>query len=180
MGTVIRRMLVCGALAASMIPGAAHASTTTVAPPYLSGPRGGDQYNNVIADPNTGEMTVLRVNPTGPSGGLGCGGSGGYANFEVDLASAPAGLQSVTVSYSQAVVDPYTWINVGVRQDDHYLGSRVERGVLAGSGTVTVPVSGGHAGAMQVWFGIQTASACPNVDGGHAIFDSVSFGFADA
>ena len=170
---VVRRILICGALAATMVPGGARAATTSFPPPYKAGPQGGDANNYYSSDPSTGDMTVVRVALQGPSGGLGCGGSAGFSNFAIDT-TAPDALKSVTVHYKQATIDPYTWINVGVLQDGHYVNTEVRRGILAAEdGAVTVSLSGAHAGPITVWFGLQTASACPNVDGGRATFSSV-------
>ncbi|GAC1418249.1 MAG: hypothetical protein NVSMB57_12980 [Actinomycetota bacterium] len=171
---VIRRILVCGALAATMVPGGASAATTSLAPPYKAGPQGGDANNYFSSDPSTGDMTVVRLAFQGPSGGLGCGGSAGFSNFAVDT-TAPEALKTVTVHYKMAVTDPYTWINVGVLQDGHYVNSEVRRGILAAEdGAVTVDVKGAHAGPLTIWFGLQVSSACPNADGGRATFSSVA------
>lgn len=173
MGPVVRRLFVLLALAALAVPSAANASTTTYHAPYQQGPAGGDTYNTIMADPATGDMTVIRLNPAGISGGLGCAGSGGFTNFEVTHTATTA-VTSVVVSYTQAIVDPYSWIDVAVRQDDQFLGARVERGILAGDGSVTLTLPSPATGTITVRFGLQVSSACPNIDGAHATFTSVA------
>lgn len=169
----MKRFVVMAALAALVVPTGAHASVSYSAP-FLAGPQGGDQYNTVMADPATGDMTVLRVNPAGLSGGLGCGGQGGYANFIVNHDAAEP-VTKVSVAYSDALVDPYSWIVVNVRQGDLYLYSEVRQGIQLQEGTLTVTLPEAATGSLTVWFGLQVASACPNVDGATATFDSVTF-----
>lgn len=173
----IRKIVAMVALLAAMLPiGGAHAESVTVAqfqPPYALGPQGGDAFNQFQRDANTGTMTVLRVNPAGISGGLGCSGLAGYSNFEVSFTGTD--VRKVSVFYNQALVDPYSYINVGVRQGSNYLGSTVLRGLLAGNGTATVTLPSAANGDLVVWFGIQVGSACPNIDGARAVFESVAF-----
>jgi hypothetical protein len=157
---------------AAVVP-APSSAAVSYPPPYAAGPQGGDQFNVISADAATGDMTVLRVNPAGVSGGLGCGGSGGFANFEVVHTDETTPVKSVTVAYDNAIIDAYSWINVGVRKGSSYVGSRVERGILTGTGTVTVTLGAPVQAPVTIWFGIQVASACPNVNGGHAHFASV-------
>ena len=149
--------------------GAPAATTASYGPPYAAGPQGGDSFNRVVMDQNTGDMAVVRVNPV--PGAFNCTGGGGFANFAVSHTGT--GISSVKVSFTNAVVDPYTWFNVGVRQGDDFLDSKDLRGPLVGEGSVTVPISPPADGSITVWFGIQVASACPNVDGGRATFTSV-------
>lgn len=168
----IRRIALLLALAAVLVPVGAHAETTTsYYPAWGLGPQGGDQWNQYQRNADTGELLVLRVNPAGISGGLGCGGVGGYSNFEV-AHNAEGAVNKVSISYTDALVDPYTFINIGIRQGANYLTSKVVRGPLLGDGTIDVGVPNA-TGAITIWFGIQVASACPNIDGGRAIFKEV-------
>lgn len=168
----MKRLVVILAAAAMLAaPAGARAGTTSYEPgSYALGPAGGDQWNRSMADPATGEMTVVRANPT--PGAFNCGGAGGFANFAVGHTATAT--TRVVVSYADAIIDPYTWINVGVRQGDGYLASTVARGLTLGDGDVTVDLPAPASGPITVWFGIQVASACPNVDGGHATFTSVT------
>jgi hypothetical protein len=177
---VMKRLILVATLLALAVPGAGQAAPTSYSTPFQVGPRGGDQYNQYSSDAATGDMTVLRVNPAGISGGLGCGGTGGYDNFKV-IHPDTGPVTSVSVAYTNAIVDPYSWINIGVRQagsstidGDSFIESAEERGILAGDGVVKLNLPAGSTGPLEIWFGIQVISACPNVDGGHATFTSVT------
>lgn len=182
MGTVSRRLgrhlAVAAALAALAAPSLGRATTqTTYEPPsYAAGPKGGDAFNVVMVDPPSGSVTVVRANPVPTNAGLGCGGVAGFGNLKVTH-TATGALRQVTVAYEDAVVDPYTFFNVGVRQGSGYLGSKEVAGAAVGSGTITVDLTGlspAPTGTIEVWFGIQTSSACPNFDGGRARFPRVT------
>ncbi|HEX9775186.1 MAG TPA: hypothetical protein VGB83_06370 [Actinomycetota bacterium] len=183
-----RLVLLVGALVLA-VPSAGHAAPTTYTPAYGLGPQGGDGNNTFVVDETTGEMAVIRHQLTGVNGTLGCGGQGGYAYFEVAHEAASA-LESVTVTYTDAVVDPYTFIRLGLRQDGDFLGSTDIRGPIVsagqglsdldlGDGTITVTLDDPDlppvTGEVVAWFGIQVSSACPNIDGGSALFDSITF-----
>ncbi|MGH2829168.1 MAG: hypothetical protein ACRDJM_01660 [Actinomycetota bacterium] len=174
MGTVTRRRIVASlALCAfTIVPSTGRASTVTYGPPYQIASQGGDEFNIIEADPATGEMTVLRVYPFGINNGLGCSGEGGFANFQVVHAAATP-VKVVTVTYDGSLIDPYSWINVGVRQGGGFITSVAVRGPIAGTGDVALTMPPGVVGPVSIWFGIQVSSACPNVDGGHAVFTSV-------
>lgn len=183
----MKRILLILALAALLVPSIGHAAS--YGPPYEMGPTcpgpdpdcTADDFNYINADPQTGEMTVLRVNPAGVSGGLGCSGSAGWANFAKTISTSTS-FESVTVSYTNALVDPYSFIKVAVRQNDEFVDTVDLRGSVLGDGSITVdlkptasgPVREPVTGTITVWFGIHVASACPNIDGGHATFTSVS------
>jgi hypothetical protein len=179
-------MLLVVALAALLVPSTVHAAS--YGPPYDMGPTcpgdagcTADQFNVIEADPQTGDMTVLRANPAGASGGLGCDGKAGYANFAKTMTTSGT-FKSVTVSYTNALVDPYSYIKVSVRQNDAYLDTTNVRGAVIGDGSATVnldPATSNSVrepvtGTITVWFGIVAGSSCPNVDGGHATFTSVT------
>lgn len=166
----MKRIIMALAVLALVAPGLGHADTT-YEPAYEMGPQGGDDNNTIMADPATGEMTVLRHQVAGVTGGLGCGGSGGYASFKV--AHTGENVTGVTVHHSDTIVDPYTWISVSVKQDGDYLATHVERGLIVGEGEITVTLPEAASGDMEILFGIQVSSACPNVDGGTAIFHAV-------
>ncbi len=169
----MKRLVLLAAVLAIVAPVNVLAAPATYSAPYLAGPEGGDQYNQKSRNLATGEMTVLRINPAGISGGLGCGGTGGFSNFLVKHDAAEP-VKTVTVAYTDAIIDPYTWITVSVRQGEGFLGTQVERGIIAGDGTVTLTLRSPASGPLDIWFGIQVASACPNVDGGTATFTSVT------
>jgi hypothetical protein len=159
------------ALAAVAIPGISSAGViVTVAPPWAEGPQGGDQYNHFTRNTASGELQVLRVNPAGISGGLGCGGTGGFSYFKHAVTSGDP-VTSVEVFYKDAIVDPYTWMKAVIVKDGAYVGRADTRGPVLGNGSIDVRLSSAVAPPFEVRFGIEVASACPNIDGGRAIFD---------
>lgn len=149
-------------------------AATTYAAPYESGPSGGDQYNHIEASPDDGTVTVLRANPT--PGAISCGGSGGFAYLRV-AHPVTASVTSAVVAYDAATTSPFTWISVEARDSTGYIGSGRIRGPMAAdAGRLVVtfdraPVVGD---TLTVDFGLQVASACPNVDGGTVHFPEVS------
>jgi hypothetical protein len=178
-GAVVRktRFAIVALLALTLlIPATGHATTTEYVAPYAMGPQGGDANNYFDVHPDTGRMTVLRVQAAGISGGLGCGGSGGFSNFAV--AHPDAGATAVTVSFSDALVDPYTFIHLSVRQGSSFLGSASVQGPIVsgvvGASSLTLTLPEASTGPIDIWFGIQVTSACPNIDGGTATFTSVA------
>lgn len=176
MGTVAGRVrLATAALAALalLVPAAGHAATT-YGPPYALGPQGGDPppTNHYFVDPATGEMTILRTQVAGVSGNLGCGGRGPFAYFKV--AHEAAGVTQVAAAFTDALIDPYTFVSVAVRQGSSFLNSNAARGPIVGAGTLTVELPSPSTAPIEVWFGIEVSSACPNVDGGTATFSSLT------
>ncbi|MCA1832912.1 MAG: hypothetical protein LC750_09355 [Actinobacteria bacterium] len=174
-----RLLLMLAALAVAM-PSVAHAATATYTAPYQAGSKGGDVFNAVYADAPSGRILVVRANPAGLSTGLGCTGQGGYANF-FQPHTATGTVHSVTVNYDVSLVDPYSWIHVGVKQNGRYIDSIDHPGITAGPGNVVVPldptpdgrIAAPVTGLITIEFGIQVSSACPNIDGGGAQFTSV-------
>lgn len=178
----MRRFLVAALAVAALVPVGAHASTTAYGAPYAAGPRGGDQFNLVQADAATGRLAVLRVQPPIPTGGLGCGGKGGFATFEVRDIQQP--ITKVTLAVDEAAWNPFAWVTLSVIATDdggvvHYLGTQKVRGPGAGPSTIELPITPEEqvpAGTTQsVRFGMEVASSCiPAVDGGSARFSVVT------
>ena len=178
-----RALLLALALAAGIAaaPGrAVAAGGQTLTPPYQAGPHGGDQFNVVNTDPKSGRVTVLRAYPE--PGAFNCGGQGGWADLVV-TPTLQADTSSVTVAYKNSAWDSYTWLTVVVRDGQGtWLGGQKLRGPVAGSGTLTLPIQSPAGGpvpagtAVDVQFGIEVASACPNVDGGSIQFTGVTLG----
>ena len=172
MGAVIRRTSILFALFALLVPAGAHASTTTYGPAYGLGPAGGDEFNLVERDAATGEMSIIRYNPVPANGGLGCGGSGGWATFTVAHTVGTA-VDSVVVSYTSALVDPYSFMSVSMYQNGAFIDTQVVRGPTLGEGTITLDPRTAASGDVTIMFGLQVASACPNVDIARATFSRV-------
>lgn len=174
---MIRRFLLVVAMLSLAVPGGAHAASKTILPPYLAGPQGGDTYNYINADTSTGDMTVLRYYPIPTSTGLGCGGNAGYANFAVTYDAGDTAVSTIDVAYSNAAVDPYTWIKVTVQSGNHFVGLSPAplRGPVLGNGTIHLTLESPTSGVLTAWFGIEVGAACPNFNGGHATLSSITF-----
>ena len=153
------------------VPSSAAPSRTYVAP-FSAGPSGGDgfSYHSAAAD---GRVVVARTYPlVGP---ISCPSGGAYSSLSVRH-SLGAPVRKVTAAYTEAVVDPYVYLTVGVRDaTGSWLGSKKTAGAK-GSGVVSVPVrwSGKVRGPLQVIFGLEVSTACPHADGGTVRFTSVT------
>jgi len=172
-GAVIRRASVLIAVVALLVPSGASAATTTYGRPFANGPSGGDEFNTIERDGATGEMSIVRLYPTPVGGALGCGGSGGWATFEI-AHTAVSTIESVAVAYTGALVDPYSFVTVAVYQDGAFVDSKVVRGPVLGDGTVELEPRTAASGDVTIWFGLQMSSACPNIGMAEAVFESVT------
>ncbi|MDQ1438789.1 MAG: hypothetical protein QOK43_2418 [Acidimicrobiaceae bacterium] len=184
----MKRIIILSAVAVGLVlgsPGARAGSGTTYQPDsYQAGPTGGDTeakpnrtaYRNV--DPSTGTVTVLWANTT--PGAIGCAATGGFGYLRV-LHKVTSPVTKVAVAYDKATITPFTWLKANVRGlvkgVDTYIGSAALRGQMANDGgTLVIPLDKApDAGSvMTIDFGIETASACPNADGGTATFPTVA------
>lgn len=173
MVSVIGRAAALATLAATLVAAApAGATLTTLTPPYAAGPRGGDSFNIVHADPTTGEVAILRANPVPINSNLGCSGAGGWATFAASF-SAPGRVTRIVAHYSGALTDPYTFLTVDLVSDGAFVDSVARRGPLAGNGYVVLEPRTAASGALAVRVGMQVSSACLNADGGRAVFDRI-------
>jgi hypothetical protein len=146
----------------------------TYKPPFKLGPSGGDDFNYVTAEPD-GSVTAVRMYPLPPEG-VRCSGSAGWATLRVDHTSRTP-QRSLKVAYTNAAVDPYTFITVTAKVGNRYIGSKKVRGPLLGDGTVAVPLrwpAGEVARTAKVLFGLELTSACPALDGAHVQFTTVT------
>jgi hypothetical protein len=178
---MIRRFLLVVAMLSLAVPSGAHAASTTFLPPYQAGPQGGDTYNYINADTSNGQMVLARYYPTPTTTGLGCDGHAGFANFAVTYDAGATPVSKIAIAYSNALVDPYTFINVTAISGDHFVhltrggeGAPL-RGPVVGSGTDELTLDPPTAGPLTVWFGLQISAACPNFDAALATFGSVTF-----
>jgi plastocyanin len=169
-----------GAVVVAAIPLGATATGTYTAP-FQAGPQGGDNRNVVKEFPSTGRVAVVRAQPL-PSA-FNCAGQGGFADLRVATA-VPFTTSVVSVSYSnQTVLDAYSWVTLLVRDAaGNWLGGIQRRGPLAGAGTLSTTLAAAvpTGSAILVQFGMQVASACPNVDGGTVQFSAVTLGSGTA
>jgi len=169
-----------------VLPTASRADTATWTPsaatPFANGPQAGDSSNYVQRDGTTGDLTLLRVASGTPTGNLGCAAAAGTVYFQVTHVVTSA-VSKVTVKASKILMDNFTWIKVTasiVGQEGALATEEVRGPVSNPSQTIVVtPVTPQGRRAqpgetMRIIFGMETVSACPNVDGGRATFDSVS------
>ena len=181
MAPVIRRagiaalLALCVALAALPAGAVATADGNKHGPPYKKGPSGGDAWNFIHADRQTGEILILRTFPGIPPV-VGCAlePAAGWAMFRVPH-KVTEPIKKVTVNWEGAL-EPYAWITVGVRTaSGKWLGVKKFQGPDAGGGKVT---TGLHHRARRgqtvtIEFGLQLGDACPQVSGGAVRFNSV-------
>jgi hypothetical protein len=87
-----------------------------------------------------------------------------------------APVRKVTAAYTEALVDPYVYVTVGVRDATRrWIGVKKVSG-LTGSGSVAVPVRWDRTvrGPLQVVFGLELSTACPHADAGTINFTSIT------
>jgi hypothetical protein len=85
-------------------------------------------------------------------------------------------VRKVSAAYTQAVVDPYVYVTVGIRDASRrWIGSRKVSG-LVGDGTVVVPIRWDRTvrGPLEVVFGLELSTACPHADAGTINFRSIT------
>lgn len=160
-------------LVATIVAPPASAATTYTAP-YPVGPTGGDSFNRVIVDAAAGRITIIRYNPI--PGAFNCAGAGGYARFRLShLVTEP--ITQISIDFNETALDAYTWVIANATQGANWFGSLEQRGPLVGEGTLIIPLAlpGPEIGKTLTFdFGLQVASACPNVNGGTVRFTGVT------
>jgi len=173
-GRRISALLVPAILAVVLVQATSAPAATkghSYGPPFHKGTQGGDSSNLVYSDPSSGWVGVIRAYPVFDP--FGCPSNGGFVTLRV-VHHVTAPVRSVEVDYSNAVIDPYSFLTVGVKQGNRYLGSKEVRGPIEGSGSVVVPLVLGRARrVLHIEFGVEVSSACPNADGAVAQFDRV-------
>jgi hypothetical protein len=145
-------------------------------PPYKLGPSGGDDWNHVEADREAGTISIYRVFPF--PGSIGCipESRAAWATFSV-VHEIDRSVSWVVLKYEDVFLDGNTWMTVHVLDEDkEWLGYKARQGPMgAGSGALKVHIGerSPHAGSIEVRFGLQVSSACPQVMSAHAAFPSV-------
>ncbi len=181
MASVMKRLCLASFLVAALVTAAMPAGAIARdngnkhSPPYKKGPSGGDEWNYIHADPETGEMMLLRLFPGFPPV-VGCfpEPAAAWAMFHVEH-KVTAPVKKVTANY-EGLTEPYAWITVGVRNKrGAWLGVKKFQGPHAGSGKVTTFL---HHRAQRgqpitIEFGLQLGDACPQVSGAAVSFTSV-------
>lgn len=148
---------------------------TAYAPPFAVGPSGGDRWSTHSADPD-GQVLIGRAYVVPAL--IGCGAGAPFANLRVTH-PATGPVSEVEVDYVDAAVEPYSFVSVGVHGGDgQWFTSRKVRGLLTGSGTVTVPVPWPSTETrfprpVVVDLGLEASGACPSVSGGTITFTAV-------
>lgn len=174
-------IMVAAVLALVALPAAEHGGDAVYAPDqFEAGPEGGDQFN-LIQRGDDGRITIVRAYPV-PSV-ISCGAAGGFSTYRIThTAAEPVG--HVSVAWSQAAVDQYTFATVSVKdvETGAFIGSHAERGPIVNTGHFDVEVDwpgqhddqDPHSRDLQIDFGVQLTSACPSADAGTMRFDSVT------
>lgn len=169
------RLLAAAAVALGVLAGAGPsgaAPATTYQAPFELGPSGGDNRGMSSAEPD-GRVLVARAYPA--PGPISCPGGGSYATLQVVHADRRP-VRSVTASFTEALVDPYVYVTVGVRDaTGRWIGSR-KTGGAQGSGDIVVPVRWDRTirPPLQVQFGLELSTACPHADAGTLRFTKVT------
>lgn len=169
-----RRAVLALVVAAGLVGPAAPsgaAPATTYEPPFAPGPSGGDR-GYASAEP-AGRVTVARAYPM--IGPISCPGGGSYATLVVQH-TGKAPVRTVTASFTEALVDPYVYVTVGIRDaTGRWIGSQKTSGAQ-GSGEIKVPVRWDRTvrPPLQVQFGLELSTACPHADAGTIRFTSVT------
>lgn len=130
-------------------------------PPYRMGPQGGDRFNEISANRETGEITIMRAYPN--PGPFGCPDShAGWANFKVKQ-RLKRRLRHVAVKYEDYDGDGYTFLTVTVKRGKRSIGFRSLQGpAVAESGTLRAKLRRWpRRGRIRVLFGLQISSSCP-------------------
>src|SRR5688500_13959496 len=112
MDPVIRRsLLAClvAVLVASLIAPATAGKSNVHKPPYKKGNSGGDQFNHVEADPQTGHITLLRLFPGVPPV-VGCAPepASAWATFK-QTHDTSGRIRKVIVNF-EGMLEPYAWV----------------------------------------------------------------------
>ena len=165
----MKPQIVRGVIAPALVAGVAGAVLAVSAqaaavhgPPYAAGPKGGDQFTSVSADPQTGTIQISQVNAR-QAAAVNCVGQGPWATLQTSQ-PVTGRLSLVRVTYRDA-----TWNDTVVMNIDVF-GSRsgaIGHGALLGqrmgsSGVADVhlfqaPVNGE---TMTVRFGLQAHAGC--------------------
>ena len=179
MSRVVRLLAASGcavALVVAMPAGAAPDKGKSYGAPFKLGPSGGDSfsYHSATSD---GTVTVARIYPI--PGAINCTKGAPYAKLLVTFRATHA-VHKVVATYDSAAIDPFTFIQLGLRdttKNTHtWYGLKTVRGAVTGSGTVTLTPymnEGRFPKTLVVEFGLQQSSACPNADEGTIHFSKI-------
>ena len=170
-----RRLVAAAVIALCAVTAAPPSQAATVAtyePPFALGPTGGDNRGVASAEPE-GRVLVARAYPA--PGPISCPGDGHFATLQV-AHKAKGAVRSVTAEFTDALVDPFVYVSVGVRDaTGRWIGSK-KVGGATGSGEVVVPVRWDRSVKLplQVQFGLELSTACPHADAGTLRFTKLT------
>lgn len=180
------RWLLIPLLAAAIIGGLLEGPATGAAkgkrevtrkkPPYKMGPTGGDEYNDIQADPENGTITILRLYPE--PGPLGCPDShAAWANFKVVHRLKQRRIRHVAVKYEDLEADGYVFLTVTVKQRGKSIGYRSLQGPAVGqAGILRAKLNKWpRKGELTVLFGLQVSSNCPQGEASSVSLPQVNF-----
>jgi hypothetical protein len=178
MDPVIRRsLLVClvAVLVASLIAPATAGKSSVHKPPYKEGNSGGDEFNHIEADPQTGHITLLRLFPGVPPV-VGCTPepAAAWATFK-QTHDTKGRINKVVVSFD-GLLEPYAWVYATVRDSKgDAIGSEKLQGPHSGASSLKVNIfkQPKRNSAIEIEFGAQLGDACPQVGGADVTFSSI-------
>jgi hypothetical protein len=181
---MLRRLLSAGLIAVlcAALLAMSDGEHTTYGAPFALGPSGGDD-SNVVQTEEDGRVTVVRAYPS--PGGISCVGRAGYARLEVRH-TTHVPVDEVQIAFTEAAVDPYTFVIADARTaDGTFVGSSQRRGLITGDDTLTVAIDwpdalrpgDGEAPEpveLVIQFGLQLSGACPSMNAGSLRFTTVT------
>ncbi|HYI44520.1 MAG TPA: hypothetical protein VE174_03540 [Actinomycetota bacterium] len=145
-------------------------------PPYKMGPTGGDEFNEIQADPDSGRISIVRLYPE--PGPVGCPDShAAWANFKVVQKLKKRRIRHITARYGDFEADGYTWLTITVRQRGESIGYRSLQGPAAAQGGVLRAKlwKWPRKGKLTVLFGLQVSSNCPQGEASSVSIPQVNF-----
>lgn len=162
-------MTIKGAAALALVAGVTGAAlavparaATAHTPPYTAGPKGGDQFTSVSADPQTGTIVIAQVDAR-QAAAVNCVGQGPWATLQTSQ-PATGPLSMVRVAYRNATWSDTVVMNIdvfgsrsGALGHGALLGERTGSSGVAGVHLFRAPVSGE---VVTVRFGLQTHAGC--------------------
>jgi hypothetical protein len=172
---VVAAMLVVGLLGGGAALGEKKGKSGVYKAPYRNGPQGGDEFNFISRDRQSGTIRVMRLFPGIPPV-VGCEPepSAGWSMFQVTH-RVKKPVRKVTADIS-AMLDPYAWVTVGARKaSGPWLGVKKFQGPFQGSRKVTARLfkRPDRGDRIVLEFGLQLGDACPQVGAGEVEFSSV-------
>ena len=144
-------------------------------PPYKKGNQGGDEWNYINADPQTGEVEVFRLFP-GISPIVGCEPepAAGWATLKLPH-RVKGPIDTVTVNF-EGVMEAYAWVSAVVWDSHHEsLGVNKFQGPHTGAGSLRVKLfrRADPGSEIIVEFGAQLGDSCPQAGGAVVSFPSI-------